>query len=172
MKLMMAQITIQAESFSTEVPTPRYVTGIMLPHDPHPQQKALFCQQVEANEVVCSIERFDLLAVTTSLKESTKGKIGHWTLSFDIVSVIVLFNIDYYLAHPCAALLSVRPCLSTFYLFSCSFCLFWPCYGGTTVYDKPYLCKRRHSVSCTICMISINAGILKYTRLSMLASET
>ena len=46
-----------------------------MPQDPHPQQKALFCQQVVANEVVCSIERFDLLAVTTSLKESTKGNI-------------------------------------------------------------------------------------------------
>ena len=47
----------------------------MLPQNPHPLQKALFCQPVGANEVVCSIERFDLLAVTTSLKESTKGEI-------------------------------------------------------------------------------------------------
>ena len=53
----------------------------MLPHNPHPLQKALFCQPVGANEVVCSIERFDLLAVTTSLMESTKGEIGQWTLS-------------------------------------------------------------------------------------------
>ena len=45
----------------------------MLPHDPQ------FDPQVEASEVVCSIERFELLAVT-SLKESTKGKIVHWTL--------------------------------------------------------------------------------------------
>ena len=81
----MAQITMSSKMifsvtvamFSSEVPTPNYVMGIMLPQDPHPQQKALFCPLVEANEFVCSIERFDLLAITTSLNESTKGEIGH-----------------------------------------------------------------------------------------------
>ena len=81
MELITTQITILSEIFSSEVSTPHYAMGILLPQDPHPPQKALFCQQIEGNEVVCSIERFDLLAVTTSLKESTKGEIGHWTLS-------------------------------------------------------------------------------------------
>ena len=67
--------------FSSEVSTPHYSMGILLPQDPHPPQKALFCQKIESDEVVCSIGRFDLLAVTTSLKESTKGEIGPWTLS-------------------------------------------------------------------------------------------
>ena len=31
--------------FSSEVPTPHYVMGIMLPQDPHPQQKALFAHR-------------------------------------------------------------------------------------------------------------------------------
>ena len=41
--------------------------GILLPQDPHPPQKALFCQKIESNEVVCSIERFDLLALHYNL---------------------------------------------------------------------------------------------------------
>ena len=81
MELITTQITILSEIFSSEVSTPHYSMGILLPQDPHPPQKALFCQKIESDEVVCSIGRFDLLAVTTSLKESTKGEIGPTVLT-------------------------------------------------------------------------------------------
>ena len=63
MELITTQITILSEIFSSEVSTPHYSMGILLPQDPHPPQRALFCQKIESNEVVRSIERFDLLAV-------------------------------------------------------------------------------------------------------------